>query len=162
MCIPRPFVNLIATTMHSPPHTGPSTRPEGEGDFLHQAQPGIPNVEFNKDGNVSRMRSHKGNIPSLPQTKFCPLCPAKFTRSTHLNRHLRTRKYSCAQHTTGPRCLACFPPQTAMNVFMNVMYVRSFKHRIVCRTSNLFTQRCHSQFTRSDLLSRHKRSCGES
>ena len=39
----------------------------------------------------SRMRSHKGNKPSLPQSKHCPLCPAKFTRTTHLNRHLRTR-----------------------------------------------------------------------
>ncbi|KAI0036580.1 fungal-specific transcription factor domain-containing protein [Vararia minispora EC-137] len=36
------------------------------------------------------MRSHNGNRPSLPQSKHCPLCPAKFTRTTHLNRHLRT------------------------------------------------------------------------
>lgn len=49
-------------------------------------------VELNKDGAVSKMRLHRGNVPSLPQTKLCPLCPAKFTRTTHLNRHLRTRK----------------------------------------------------------------------
>ncbi|EIN12067.1 hypothetical protein PUNSTDRAFT_119203 [Punctularia strigosozonata HHB-11173 SS5] len=36
------------------------------------------------------MRRHGGNIPSLPQTKQCPHCPAKYTRSTHLNRHLKT------------------------------------------------------------------------
>ena len=48
-------------------------------------------IEYTKDGNISRMRSHAGNVPSLPQTKLCPLCPAKFTRTTHLNRHLRTR-----------------------------------------------------------------------
>ncbi|KZT24208.1 hypothetical protein NEOLEDRAFT_1242675 [Neolentinus lepideus HHB14362 ss-1] len=47
-------------------------------------------IEFKKDGTVSRMRSHRGNMPSLPQTKQCPLCPAKFTRTTHLNRHMRT------------------------------------------------------------------------
>ncbi|KAL4074324.1 hypothetical protein J3A83DRAFT_4090474 [Scleroderma citrinum] len=47
-------------------------------------------VEYRKDGTVSKMRSHKGNIPILPQTKLCPHCPAKFTRTTHLNRHLRT------------------------------------------------------------------------
>lgn len=47
-------------------------------------------VEYRKDGTVSKMRSHKGNIPILPQTKLCPQCPAKFTRTTHLNRHLRT------------------------------------------------------------------------
>ncbi|KAH9164293.1 hypothetical protein EDB89DRAFT_441133 [Lactarius sanguifluus] len=35
------------------------------------------------------MRSHRGNIPQLSQTKLCPFCPAKFTRTTHLNRHLR-------------------------------------------------------------------------
>lgn len=29
-------------------------------------------------------------MPSLPQTKHCPLCPARFTRTTHLNRHLRS------------------------------------------------------------------------
>ncbi|KAH7912263.1 hypothetical protein BJ138DRAFT_808171 [Hygrophoropsis aurantiaca] len=47
-------------------------------------------VEYRKDGAISKMRSHRGNIPVLPQTKFCPHCPAKFTRTTHLNRHLRT------------------------------------------------------------------------
>lgn len=47
-------------------------------------------VEYRKDGTVSKMRSHKGNVPILPQTKLCPECPAKFTRTTHLNRHLRT------------------------------------------------------------------------
>ncbi|KAH8997706.1 fungal-specific transcription factor domain-containing protein [Lactarius hatsudake] len=49
-------------------------------------------VEYKKDGTVSRMRSHRGNIPQLPQTKLCPFCPAKFTRTTHLNRHLRNRE----------------------------------------------------------------------
>lgn len=56
-------------------------------------------VEYKKDGTVSRMRSHRGNIPQLPQTKLCPFCPAKFTRTTHLNRHLRNhtneRLYRC-------------------------------------------------------------------
>ncbi|KAF8893927.1 fungal-specific transcription factor domain-containing protein [Infundibulicybe gibba] len=48
-------------------------------------------LEFRKkDGSLSKMRSHRGNIPVLPQTKLCPHCPAKFTRTTHLNRHLRT------------------------------------------------------------------------
>ncbi|KAF9219611.1 hypothetical protein BS17DRAFT_385875 [Gyrodon lividus] len=47
-------------------------------------------IEYRKDGAISKMRSHKGNIPVLPQTKLCPRCPAKFTRTTHLNRHLRT------------------------------------------------------------------------
>lgn len=49
-------------------------------------------VEYKKDGTVSRMRSHRGNVPQLPQTKLCPFCPAKFTRTTHLNRHLRNRR----------------------------------------------------------------------
>ncbi|KZT25432.1 hypothetical protein NEOLEDRAFT_1092876 [Neolentinus lepideus HHB14362 ss-1] len=40
--------------------------------------------------DTSRIRRHKGNIPSLPQTKHCPLCTARFTRTTHLNRHLRS------------------------------------------------------------------------
>lgn len=44
-----------------------------------------------KDGTLSKIRSHRGNIPALPQTKLCPHCPAKFTRTTHLNRHLRNR-----------------------------------------------------------------------
>ncbi|KAH9993502.1 fungal-specific transcription factor domain-containing protein [Russula compacta] len=56
-------------------------------------------VEYKKDGTVSRMRSHRGNVPQLPQTKLCPFCPAKFTRTTHLNRHLRNhtneRLYRC-------------------------------------------------------------------
>ncbi|KAI0259038.1 fungal-specific transcription factor domain-containing protein [Gloeopeniophorella convolvens] len=60
--------------------------------------PAVP-LEYKKDGTVSRMRSHKGNVPQLPQTKLCPFCPAKFTRTTHLNRHLRNhtneRYYRC-------------------------------------------------------------------
>ncbi|KAH9949016.1 hypothetical protein B0H21DRAFT_689061 [Amylocystis lapponica] len=47
-------------------------------------------VELKKDGSASKMRMHKGNLPSIPQNKLCPICPAKFTRTTHLNRHLRT------------------------------------------------------------------------
>jgi hypothetical protein len=42
---------------------------------------------------VSKMRSHRGNAPVLPQNKPCPFCPAKFTRSAHLNRHLLTRAF---------------------------------------------------------------------
>ncbi len=49
-------------------------------------------VTLTKSGNVSKMRAHRGNVPTLPQTKFCHLCPAKFTRTTHLNRHLKTRE----------------------------------------------------------------------
>ncbi|KAJ7436488.1 hypothetical protein B0H11DRAFT_2110335 [Mycena galericulata] len=69
------------------------------------------------------MRAHKGNAPSLPQTKYCSLCPAKFTRTTHLNRHLRTH--------TNERLHRCN----------------------LCKSS---------EFTRSDLLTRHKRTCGQS
>ncbi|TFK33601.1 fungal-specific transcription factor domain-containing protein [Crucibulum laeve] len=47
-------------------------------------------IDLKANGEVSRMRNHKGNMPSLPQTKYCSLCPAKFTRTTHLNRHLRS------------------------------------------------------------------------
>ncbi|KAJ7506921.1 hypothetical protein B0H11DRAFT_1973396 [Mycena galericulata] len=69
------------------------------------------------------MRAHKGNVPSLPQTKYCSLCPAKFTRTTHLNRHLRSH--------TNERLHRCN----------------------LCKSS---------EFTRSDLLTRHKRTCGQS
>ncbi|KAF7356015.1 Zinc finger protein klf1 [Mycena venus] len=69
------------------------------------------------------MRAHKGNVPSLPQTKYCSLCPAKFTRTTHLNRHLRS-------------------------------HANARLHRCnLCKSS---------EFTRSDLLTRHKRTCGQS
>ncbi|KAF8660900.1 hypothetical protein AX16_001529 [Volvariella volvacea WC 439] len=47
-------------------------------------------IDLKANGEVSRMRNHRGNMPSLPQTKYCTLCPAKFTRTTHLNRHLRS------------------------------------------------------------------------
>ncbi|KAJ7303433.1 hypothetical protein DFH08DRAFT_55848 [Mycena albidolilacea] len=70
---------------------------------------------------MSKLRAHKGNVPTVPKTKQCSLCPAKFTRTTHLNRHLRS-------HTNERR------------------------------------YRCHlcqgSEFTRSDLLVRHVRTCG--
>lgn len=71
-------------------------------------------AEFRKkDGSLSKMRSHRGNIPILPQTKLCPHCPAKFTRTTHLNRHLRThtgerlhRCNSCSSQFTRSDLLA--------------------------------------------------------
>ncbi|KAF7362108.1 C6 transcription factor [Mycena venus] len=53
----------------------------------------------NKDGSISKMRAHKGNVPTLPQTKACPHCSARFTRSTHLTRHMKNhtneRQYKC-------------------------------------------------------------------
>ncbi|KAJ7209576.1 hypothetical protein GGX14DRAFT_520924 [Mycena pura] len=59
----------------------------------------VSSTEFNKDGSVSKMRSHKGNMPTLPQTKSCPYCSARFTRSTHLTRHVKNhtneRLYRC-------------------------------------------------------------------
>ncbi|KAJ7304833.1 hypothetical protein DFH08DRAFT_1089106 [Mycena albidolilacea] len=77
---------------------------------------------YNSDEPLCRMRSHKGNMPSLPQTKYCPSCPAKFTRTTHLKRHLRSH--------TDERLYPCD----------------------ICN---------RSEFTRSDLLLRHKRTCGQ-
>ncbi|KAJ7306899.1 hypothetical protein DFH08DRAFT_720522 [Mycena albidolilacea] len=75
------------------------------------------------DDPLSRMREHKGNVPILPKTKCCTLCPAKFTRTAHLNRHLRSH--------TDERLHRC--------------------------------ELCESaEFTRSDLLIRHKRTCGQS
>ncbi|TFK74536.1 hypothetical protein BDN72DRAFT_759444 [Pluteus cervinus] len=72
----------------------PTTPSDQESTQLHQIQvPQLPDVDplsRRKDGTVSKMRSHRGNVPVLPQTKLCPHCPAKFTRTTHLNRHLRT------------------------------------------------------------------------
>ncbi|KAF9483553.1 hypothetical protein BDN70DRAFT_958975 [Pholiota conissans] len=59
-------------------------------------------MEVKANGEVSRMRNHKGNMPSLPQTKYCALCPAKFTRTTHLNRHLRSHTNERAH-----RCNTC-------------------------------------------------------
>ena len=77
--------------------------------------------DFTNVPEPSKMRLHGGNIPTIPQDKLCPHCPAKFTRwaifrtctpvlsiigltvnrpgqsvdrGTHLNRHLKTRKYS--------------------------------------------------------------------
>ncbi|KAJ7874756.1 fungal-specific transcription factor domain-containing protein [Mycena olivaceomarginata] len=53
----------------------------------------------NKDGSISKMRAHRGNIPTLPQTKACPHCSARFTRSTHLTRHMKNhsneRQFKC-------------------------------------------------------------------
>ncbi|KAJ7206349.1 hypothetical protein GGX14DRAFT_457636 [Mycena pura] len=70
----------------------------------------------------ARTRVHKGNTPSLPQTKRCYLCPAKFTRTTHLDRHLRSHA-----NERPHRCSLCKK----------------------------------AEFTRSDLLTRHKRTCGQ-
>ncbi|KAJ7188543.1 hypothetical protein C8R46DRAFT_23944 [Mycena filopes] len=61
--------------------------------------PTAPPALLNKDGSVSKMRAHRGNIPTLPQTKACPHCSARFTRSTHLTRHIKNhtdeRDYRC-------------------------------------------------------------------
>ncbi|PBK59688.1 hypothetical protein ARMSODRAFT_774712 [Armillaria solidipes] len=59
-------------------------------------------VELKPDGDLSRIRSHRGNAPTLPQTKYCPLCPAKFTRTTHLHRHFRSHTNERAH-----RCEMC-------------------------------------------------------
>ncbi|KAJ6585674.1 fungal-specific transcription factor domain-containing protein [Mycena capillaripes] len=89
----------------------------------HSMPPTTTTQEHDNPDLLSRMRAHKGNVPSLPQTKYCSLCPAKFTRTTHLNRHLRSH--------TNERLHRCN----------------------LCKSS---------EFTRSDLLIRHKRTCGQS
>ncbi|KAH9480832.1 Zinc finger protein klf1 [Psilocybe cubensis] len=81
-------------------------------------------IDLKANGEVSRMRSHKGNMPSLPQTKYCALCPAKFTRTTHLNRHLRSHTNERAH-----RCNIC-----------NAEFTRSdllTRHKRTCGDSNV-------------------------
>ncbi|KAK2467849.1 hypothetical protein APHAL10511_000144 [Amanita phalloides] len=88
----------------------------------------IPREFRKKDGTPSKMRNHKGNIPVLPQTKLCPHCPAKFTRTTHLNRHLRTHTNERLHH-----CDTC-----------NAKFTRSdllTRHRKSCNESTSRTRR---------------------
>jgi hypothetical protein len=56
------------------------------------SKPSRPEIKRDSVGVSEKLRRHAGNVPVLPQTKLCPQCPAKFTRSTHLNRHLKTRE----------------------------------------------------------------------
>ncbi|KAG7439636.1 uncharacterized protein BT62DRAFT_938786 [Guyanagaster necrorhizus] len=44
-------------------------------------------ADLKTNQETPRVHSHRGNTPTLLKTKHCPLCPAKFTRTTHLNRH---------------------------------------------------------------------------
>ncbi|KAI0776734.1 fungal-specific transcription factor domain-containing protein [Trametes elegans] len=91
-------------------------RPHNGADTSPTVQPtpdaSVP-VTLTKSGNVSKLRSHRGNAPSLPQTKVCHLCSAKFTRKTHLNRHLKThsneRLHQCE------RCHAQFTRRDLLN-----------------------------------------------
>ncbi|KAJ6570838.1 hypothetical protein DFH09DRAFT_1032814 [Mycena vulgaris] len=87
---------------------------------------------------LSRIRTQNDNIPSLPQPKQCPLCPAKFMRTTHLNRHLRS--HSDERH----RC------NVSPSVFLVLTSAIPFAK--LCQTS---------EFARRDLLTRHKRTCGQ-
>ncbi|TFK81381.1 hypothetical protein K466DRAFT_667145 [Polyporus arcularius HHB13444] len=76
-----------------------------------------------KNGAVSKMRSHRGNIPTLPQTKFCHLCSAKFTRTTHLNRHLKTHS-----NERGHECERCHAQFTRSDLLT--------RHRRTCCDSS--------------------------
>ncbi|KAJ7782826.1 hypothetical protein B0H16DRAFT_1494514 [Mycena metata] len=77
----------------------PKTLPAEFSDLAVMGSPTPPSALLNKDGSVSKMRAHRGNIPTLPQTKACPHCSARFTRSTHLTRHIKNhtdeRDYRC-------------------------------------------------------------------
>ena len=114
-------------------------------------------IERTKAGTISRMRSHNGNKPMIPQNHRCSLCPAKFTRVTHLQRHMRTRK--CSSITYFAIVRVDFPPpdsdqrQYTCDVCKSIGYHDNQLTRL--------RQRCSGQFTRSDLLTRHKRTCGD-
>ncbi|KIK52833.1 hypothetical protein GYMLUDRAFT_946384 [Collybiopsis luxurians FD-317 M1] len=72
---------------------------------------------------TARARSHRGNVPTLPKTKQCALCPAQFTRTTHLNRHIRSH--------TNERCHRCH--------VCGAEFTRSdllTRHRKTCREAN--------------------------
>ncbi|KIL68871.1 hypothetical protein M378DRAFT_184747 [Amanita muscaria Koide BX008] len=108
-----------------------------------------------KDGTPSKMRSHRGNIPVLPQTKLCPQCPAKFTRTTHLNRHLRTHTNERLHH-----CNTCSAQFTRSDLLT--------RHKKSCNESTSRTRRkscvscmeskikCDRQYPCSKCVSRGK------
>ncbi|KAJ7039159.1 hypothetical protein C8F04DRAFT_1087327 [Mycena alexandri] len=77
----------------------PKSLPAEVSELAVMGSPTPPSALLNKDGSVSKMRAHRGNIPTLPQTKACPHCSARFTRSTHLTRHIKNhtdeRDYRC-------------------------------------------------------------------
>jgi hypothetical protein len=75
---------LSVATPPPPPDAAPSASAPKRAEIKRDAV-----------GVSEKLRRHAGNVPVLPQTKLCPQCPAKFTRSTHLNRHLKTR--ACAR-----------------------------------------------------------------
>ncbi|KAF9565095.1 hypothetical protein CPC08DRAFT_659666 [Agrocybe pediades] len=80
-------------------------------------------IDLKQNGPSSRIRNHKGNMPSLPQTKQCGLCPAKFTRTTHLNRHLRSHTNERAH-----RCAVCSAEFTRSDLLT--------RHKRTCGDSN--------------------------
>lgn len=66
---PRPPHNLHPTARERNMDPGPSNPPAaGEAD------------RRNTNTSAPKMRLHGGNIPTIPQDKLCPHCPAKFTR----------------------------------------------------------------------------------
>lgn len=132
------------------------------GRAAHKAAPSfVPlngeMVEFTKAGNISRMRAHGGNKPNLPQNHLCNVCPAKFTRITHLHRHLRTRE-SC-RYTYGAVHLQARSAGRYQRADAQVRGTYS-PLRVAVKDSQPI-QKCGTQFTRSDLLTRHKRNCGD-
>lgn len=96
---PQPILSPSTLTMHTTTLLQ-SSQPLNHTQSSLAAALGPPLIQSDfeplrkKDGTLSKIRSHRGNVPVLPQTKLCPHCPAKFTRTTHLNRHLRNRKVS--------------------------------------------------------------------
>ena len=72
--------------------SAPAVPEEPSPDATASSSTAQPAASVTRTNTLSKMRSHRGNIPTLPQTKLCHLCPAKFTRTTHLNRHLKTRE----------------------------------------------------------------------
>ena len=123
---PRPPSSFNPITMSGdpiPPQLPDETIPEepSASASTSTAASASTGSRISKNGSVSKMRSHRGNIPTLPQTKFCPLCPAKFTRTTHLNRHLKTRMSPVVKACTGIILTRLCTPQIPTNGFMNAM-----------------------------------------
>ncbi|KAK0442033.1 uncharacterized protein EV420DRAFT_1083834 [Desarmillaria tabescens] len=104
-----------------------------------------------------RKRLHKGNTPTLPQTNYCQFCPAKFTRATHLQRHIRS-------HTNerSHRCDLCGAQFTRSDVLSRHKktcrdpMVSSRSRQKSCQACAASKVKCDLEYPCSRCVSRHE------
>lgn len=132
-------------------------------------------IDLKANGEVSRMRNHKGKSSFQVESVKLTVVIRKyaFTPSDQILFALPSEIHSDNPPQPPPPLTFVLHPCVKCRTQVLTYYIKDTNERlhrcnVICHLlsigypCSLFSQTCNAEFTRSDLLTRHKRTCGDS